>query len=108
MEIQSMELPITNELRSICKKIASEFRLDKKWTWNEDEYQTEHYCGGWTPDENGIFAFGMSYYAPDGGDYLFSMTMEIVLEIASGKNVMIPMERWKDSPIGPYDVDVGL
>jgi len=96
-------LPITDELRAICRTIYTDLAANTL-VESDDEYQSTHFCGGWTPDGDNGPGFYFSYYAPDGGDYLFHMTPDQASSITQGDCPTISLEYWKKSPLGPYKV----
>ncbi len=98
------ELPITQELVQICCKIQRGIAKEGEnyLIYSDDEYQTDHYCGGWTPGGDKGSGFYFSYYTPGGDDFIFYLSLEVAFSIANGDMPKIQMEYWKRSPIGPY------
>lgn len=99
-------LIIDNHLREIARRIKAKTAVVGRsgWVWNEDEFQLGYFCGGFVPEPDvGPPAFYFSFYAPDGNDYIFSMTFEDVDLILDGKPFDPPLEYWKESPFGRYN-----
>jgi hypothetical protein len=92
-----MQLVIDDDFRAICRRIVQEYeaRGEDSLVWSDDQYQQGSFCGGWEP-ERGRFYF--SYYAPDGGDYIFWFTLEETRSVASGGTIDPPLEFWKKAP----------
>ena len=89
-----MNLPLTAEFVQICERIVQEASTGKAWVWNEDEYQYPHFCGGWCEDDSKGAGFAMSYYSPDGVDYIFEFTLRDAEAIARHEYVAPPLARW--------------
>lgn len=92
------------ELVSICRRISEEITANAL-VESDDEYQSTHFCGGWTSDGDAGPGFYFSYYAPDGGDYIFYLTPEQATAIADGCTPRIKLEYWKRSSLGPYSIE---
>ena len=101
---RTIAVPIDEELREHCRAIASEHNADGSAALAEsdDLYQSDHFVGGWAPRGTHGPGFYFSYYSPDGGDYIFCITLEQALTVAAGGSVDLRGEYWKRSPIGPY------
>lgn len=71
------------EFRDICASIVAEQRSLDAWRAieSDDMFQSEHFCGGFDATEN---AFCFSYYAADGAEYWFQLTLPEVSFVASG------------------------
>ena len=83
-----MQLAIDSEFRSICRAIVAENQTEEEWAEAEsdDMFQSESYEGGFDADEE---AFCFSYYAPDGQEYWFQVTLAEVKAAAAGENPVI-------------------
>lgn len=83
-----MQLTIDSELRSICQEIVAEDQTEEEWAEveSDDMFQSENYVGGFDADEE-AFCFG--YYAPDGQEYWFELTLAEAKAIAAGENLAI-------------------
>lgn len=92
-----MRLIIDDEFREICREIVAAYEREgeSSLVWSDDQYQAANFCGGWDP-KHARFAF--SFYAPDGGDYIFSFTLEEARVVAAGGEIDPPMEWWKRAP----------
>ena len=71
------------ELRAICREIVGQDKSTEAWraSQSDDEFQTEHFCGGYEALED---AFCFSYYSRSEGELWFQVTTEEVRAIASG------------------------
>lgn len=78
-----MQLPVPAEFRGVCFSIAADRRTIDAWraTESDDMFQSEHFCGGFDATED---AFCFSYYAADGSEYWFQLTLTDVASVASG------------------------
>lgn len=85
-EANQMKLPIDEEFREICGQIVSRYDAEgpSALKWSDDEYQFGAFCGGWDPDGHHGPRFYFSFYAPDGGNYLFSFTLDEAHAVARG------------------------
>ena len=83
-----MQVPISDELRSIADQIEKENFSETDWADREacDMFQTRSFCGGYDADEH---AFLFSWYASDGNEYYFALSREDVRVIASGDHIHI-------------------
>jgi hypothetical protein len=92
-----MNLILDDEFRAICREIITEYdrKGDASLVESDDLYQTSCYCGGWQPEDR---RFWFSFYAPDGGDYIFSFSLEDARMVASGGTIDPPLEYWKETP----------
>ena len=97
-------IPIEPALRKICQTITAAVEAGGGGSLieSDDLYQADHYVGGWTPDGDDGPGFYFSYQAPDGGDFIFMITIDTARSIASGNSPEIDGTYWKCSPIGPY------
>jgi len=91
-----MKLEVTDEFRALCKDIFEEYEAigDKALVWSDDRYQSDHFCGGWDPHHARYF---FSYYAPDGGDYIFSFTLDDARLVHAGGTIDPVLDYWKKS-----------
>ena len=89
-----MKLTIDDEFRDICRAIISQVDCegDASLVESDDEYQCSNFCGGWQSSDS---KFWFSFYAPDGGDYIFSLTIDDVRRVAGGGAIDPPLEFWK-------------
>ena len=71
------------ELRVICRDIVAQSKSfeNLRATESDDEFQTEHFCGGYGALED---AFCFSYYSRDQGEQWFQISIEEVRALASG------------------------
>jgi hypothetical protein len=78
-----MQADHVDELRSICRAIMAQEKSEEEWrvTESDDEFQTEHFVGGFDGAEG---AFCFSYYSPGGAEQWFQVTLMEVSEIAKG------------------------
>jgi hypothetical protein len=105
-----IQLKIDSDLIWICKAIVEKTAKHGRdvWVWNEDEFQRGYFSGGYCPDEDGHGGadhgegFYFSYYAPNGGDYIFYLSFDDAARIALGEQLSPKLEYWKTSPLGPY------
>jgi hypothetical protein len=79
-----MELRVPQELRDICREIVAEGKTDDEWSEIEadDWFQTDTVTGGYDALER---AFTFSYYAPDGQELWFQLTLEEAARVAAGE-----------------------
>jgi hypothetical protein len=79
-----MLLKVDTELREICEEIVERDQSLEDWreTESDDEFQTDHYEGGYDADED---AFCFSHHAPDGEELWFQVTLAEVERIAEGE-----------------------
>jgi len=85
-----MILEVTDELRNLCRGIASEGRTASEWAkiQSDDMFQTDNFVGGFERLEN---AFCFSYYAPSGAEFWFQITLQEVVQIAQGELTTVQM-----------------
>jgi hypothetical protein len=95
--LSTMIIPMNEEFRRLCQTIASELDRDPAAVLveSDDLRQAPSFCGGWNEESK---RFWLSFYAPDGGDYIFSMSIEDVRIVAAGGSMSPSLERWKDAP----------
>jgi hypothetical protein len=81
----TMRIPITKELISICNQINDKGYSIEQWKDIEssDMFQTEQFCGGFDADES---EFCFSYFAEDRNEYWFQFTLLTAKEITNGIN----------------------
>jgi len=79
-----MTVQVGDELRQICRRILAQGLSEHEWAAREsdDMFQSQAYTGGFDATE---MAFCFSYYAPDGSEHWFQVTLAEVNEIAEGK-----------------------
>lgn len=96
-----MHLVIDDDFREICREIRSQLQSSPlSLIESDDEYQRGRFCGGWAESGDHGAAFYFSYYAPDGGDYIFWFTQAEALVVAAGGSIDPELEYWKKSPLG--------
>jgi len=80
-----MLIPKNNEFISICNQIKDKGFSIEQWREIEssDMFQTEHFCGGFDADES---EFCFSYFAEDGSEYWFQISIVTAIEISNGIN----------------------
>lgn len=98
------QLKIDSDLIWICKAIVEKTAKHGRsvWVLNEDEFQRGYYSGGYCPEGDLGEGFYFSYYAPNGGDYIFYLSFDDAARIAQGEQLSPKLEYWKTSPLGPY------
>ena len=57
---------------------------DLLFVWSDDLLQSSHFCGGYDPED---VAFWFGYYADDGKQYVFRLTIEDAERIAANGDV---------------------
>lgn len=92
-----MKLVIDDDFRRICRTIVSRYDQDgdASLIYSDDEYQEGAFCGGWYPEDRRFF---FSFYAPDGGDYIFDFTLDDARAVAEGGSIDPPLRYWKQAP----------
>lgn len=77
-----MNIPITDEFRSICQQIIKENRSIEEWAAieSDDMFQTKSYCGGYDADE---CAFCFSCYDSHGNEYYFKLAFDETKKVLS-------------------------
>jgi hypothetical protein len=92
-----MKLIIDDNFRAICRTIVTEYDAtgEASLIESDDIYQETNFCGGW---ESSVRRFGFSFYAPDGGDYIFSFTLDEARIVANGGTIDPALEYWKEAP----------
>ena len=83
-----MQIPITNELRLIFKQIVDEQKTEDEWSEieSDDMYQSESFDGGFDATER---AFCFSYYANDGDEFWFQLTLSEIEGILGRRKTVI-------------------
>jgi hypothetical protein len=73
-QIQALDDEAQSELRTICSSIVARQWNEDTWSSHEsdDEFQTEHLCGGFDATER---EFCFSYYSSDGKEYWFQFPL---------------------------------
>ena len=79
-----MNIPVTEELKNICKAIVETNWTESRWAEHEsdDWFQSESFEGGFDADEN---AFCFSYYDADKNEFWLQFTLADVRKILDGK-----------------------
>jgi hypothetical protein len=92
-----VKLFIDEDFKRICATIVAAFERsgEASLRWSDDEYQSRNFCGGWD-EEARRFAF--SFYAPDGGDYLFTFSVDDARLVAAGGAIEPQLTYWKAAP----------
>jgi hypothetical protein len=95
-----MKLIIDENLRQLCRKIVADYDTNGEASLidSDDLYQAPNFCGGWQSEDR---RFWFSFYAKDGGDYIFSFTLDEARLVASGGSIDPPLEYWKEAPGWP-------
>jgi len=80
----SPEIEVSEQLRTICREISESDWSEEDWADHEsdDWWQTEELTGGYDATES---AFCFSYYAADGDEYWFQITLGQAGKIANGE-----------------------
>jgi hypothetical protein len=83
-----MQIVPDDEFLAICREIAMTDHGEDEWAEieSDDMFQTDSYTGGYDATEE---AFTFSYYAPDGEEYWFQLTLAEVKALAAGQQVAI-------------------
>lgn len=78
-----MEIVVDSQLKGMCASIEAQALNESEWAEREsdDEFQSNHYCGGFDADEN---AFCFSFYAQSGNEYWFQFNLSEASLIKSG------------------------
>lgn len=78
-----MELPVNDDLKSVCEEIVREGKDAAAWSEieSDDMFQTETVHGGFDATEQ---AFTFSYYDPSGEEYWFQLSLDEVEDVARG------------------------
>ncbi len=83
-----MEIPISEELESICFQIKFKNYSIEQWAKKTggDLFQNEFFCCGFNAQDE---AFHFSYFAPGHIEYWFQLTLSEAIAIASGHEPII-------------------
>jgi hypothetical protein len=83
-----MELPVPDDLRSICRQIVAERKTDDEWSEIEADnwFQTDRVDGGYDALER---AFTFSYHPADGGELWFQLTLAEAARVATGEMTLV-------------------
>jgi hypothetical protein len=83
-----MQIVADDEFLAICREIVMTDHSDEQWAEieSDDMFQTDSYCGGYDATEE---AFTFSYYAPDGEEYWFQLTLADIRALAAGQPMSI-------------------
>jgi hypothetical protein len=86
---ENMRAEDLEEFRGVCGEIVSQGRKKEDWRAieSDDEFQTEHFVGGFDATED---AFCFSYYSLAGERWL-QVTLEEVAGIASGASPVLTL-----------------
>jgi len=78
------QLEVDDEFIKICKLIEIDRKTDDEWSKIEssDMFQSEKYCGGYESIEQ---EFCFSYFAPEGREWWFQVSIEDVHKIVAGE-----------------------
>lgn len=81
-----MKVPIEEDLREICTRIASQASTLEEWAQveSDDMFQAGPFVGGFDADEA---EFCFSYYSTDGKEYWFQFSLQEAGRIARGESV---------------------
>ena len=85
-----MELKVDDLFREMARSIVSEGNTDEEWAEieSDDMFQEGPYVGGYDAIEE---AFTFSYYADDGNEYWFQLTLGEIQEVATGSRTTVEM-----------------
>jgi hypothetical protein len=78
-----MSIRIDDELLAIMRSIKQQALSQGKWAEQEsdDEFQTNHYCGGYDADEK---SFCFSWYDSNHKEYWFQFSLDEIEEVLAG------------------------
>jgi predicted PP-loop superfamily ATPase len=81
--MEEFQIPITEELKEICREIVNMRLSEPEWAAieSDDMFQKDFFVGGYDATEN---AFTLSYLE-DNKEYWFQLTLEEVSKINEGK-----------------------
>ena len=87
-----MEIPVPDDLATICREIAAEGKTDDEWAQIEagDWFQTETVTGGYDAGER---AFTFSFYAPEDEELWIVLTLAEAAEVARGERTVVEARR---------------
>jgi hypothetical protein len=87
-EVQSLDDAALAELRATCRDIVGRNWNEKVWSAHEsdDEFQTEHLCGGFDATEQ---AFCFSWYSSNGKEYWFQFPLAEAENLAASSSVSV-------------------
>ena len=76
-------IPISEELESICKEIHLKGFSEKQWSEieSDDMFQSKSLVGGYDADEN---EFCFSYTQSQNEEYWFQFSLALAIEISNG------------------------
>jgi hypothetical protein len=97
-----MTIKIDDEFRDICKTIVEQYGKlgEASLVYSDDQYQALNFCGGWEPE---LRKFSFSYFAPDGGEYGFTLSLKEAEMVASGKKINPTLRYLKRAPPTAFD-----
>ena len=83
-----MVVEIESQFKDICNEILLRGWSKEEWAEREsdDELHAERYSGGYDADEE---AFCFSYFAADGIEYWFQVTMEEIVDLSEGRKTTV-------------------
>jgi hypothetical protein len=86
-----MEIPVTEELRTICKAICDAEKDLVAWRLieSDDMFQTANFCGGFDATED---AFCFSYYSSTGSEFWFQFTLGEARQLSDQQKTHITLE----------------
>ncbi len=78
-----MKIVVDSELKEIVRALEAQSIPPAQWAVREsdDEFQSQHYCGGYDADEA---AFCFSHFSSNGAEYWFQFTLEEARQINAG------------------------
>lgn len=83
-----MTIPVPDDLVQVCHAILRENKTDDEWSEieSDDMFQQGSIHGGYEALEQ---AFCFSYYAPDGDEFWFQLTLPEIKDVASGQKQLV-------------------
>lgn len=84
----AMQIPVPDDLITICREIVAEGKSDAEWAEIEagDWFQADSVTGGYEADEH---AFTFSVHTPDGGELWVVLTLGEAAEVARGTRTTV-------------------
>lgn len=82
--VEHNQLQVDDELKSICREIQSESKIDDEWAEIQscDMFQTKKYCGGYDAIEQ---SFWFSYYDKNESEWWFEISLSQIRKIVDGE-----------------------
>ena len=92
-----MRVPIDDALREICRMIVEKDKTEDQWAEieSDDMFQEGPFVGGYDAEES---EFCFSYYANDGCEYWFQLSLEQAGQIEGGRDVHLETRNAVDPP----------